>query len=448
MVRQAAFVPRFDCRLTRVARLVPRTARRRAESLRRQMIATQEELDWRCYRLYGLLPAGGDAAAYEHPAPPEVALGERAFEIVLARRMAGGSETTTWFERHGSTPTTDVPARWPDDYRQVVQRRIELIESDRNIGLIERLEYKRRWNTPSWESQEQAALRDWLLARLEPSRFWPRADDSAGDDAPQLMSASRLADAAGRDAEFMQLGALYAGHADFDLNQLVAKLVASESVPFLPVLRYADSGLRKCAQSEDTWALQRREDAGEDVAHSVGKIPVPPKYQSKDFLKTDYWRLRGGLDVPKERWISYPGCERGADGSLVIAWAGWDHLQQATALATYFIDMKEREGWSHERLQPLLTGLLELIPWLKQWHNDMNPDFGARMGDYYESFVTDEARALQFTLDDLRAWKPAATAARRGRKKDLPHEAIASNGPDDRHAPVRMARHRWHWHAE
>ncbi|MCB1944066.1 MAG: hypothetical protein KDI53_18795, partial [Candidatus Accumulibacter sp.] len=75
-------------------------------------------------------------------------------------------------------------------------------------------------------------------------------------------------------------------------------------------------------------------------------------------------------------------------------------------------------------------------------------DFGARMGDYYESFVTDEARALQFTLDDLRAWKPAATAARRGRKKDLPHEAIASNGPDDRHAPVRMARHRWHWHAE
>jgi len=144
---------------------------------------------------------------------------------------------------------------------------------------------------------------------------------------------------------------------------------------------------------------------------------VPPKYQSKDFLKTDYWRLRGGLDVPKERWISYPGCERGADGSLVIAWAGWDHLQQATALATYFIDMKEREGWCRERLQPLLAGLLELVPWLRQWHNDMNPDFGARMGDYYESFVSDEARALQFTLDDLRAWKPAVTAAKRGRKK-------------------------------
>ncbi|MER2551644.1 MAG: BREX-2 system adenine-specific DNA-methyltransferase PglX [Thauera sp.] len=386
-------------------------AHRSVQRLRGQQIATQDELDWHCYRLYGLLPAGMDAAAVEHQAPPDVALGERAFEIVLARRVANGQEQTVWFDRHGSTPVTEIPVRWPEDYRQVVQRRIDLIESDRNIGLIERPEYKRRWNTPSWESLEQEALRDWLLARLESPRFWPRVDDSAGDATPQLMSTTRLADTAGRDAEFMQLAALYAGHADFDLNQLVAKLVASESVPFLPVLRYADSGLRKRAQWEDTWALQRREDVGE----VVGKIPVPPKYQSKDFIKADWWRLRGGLDVPKERWISYPGCERGADGSLLIAWAGWDHLQQATALATYFIDMKENEGWSRERLQPLLAGLLELTPWITQWHNDMNPDFGARMGNYYVAFVTDEARALQFTLNDLRAWKPAATAARRGR---------------------------------
>ncbi|HRF06804.1 BREX-2 system adenine-specific DNA-methyltransferase PglX, partial [Accumulibacter sp.] len=192
--------------------------------LRKLMAATQEELDWRCYRLYGLLPAGADASGYEHSSPPEVALGERAFEIVLARRMAAGSQTTTWFERHGSTPTTDIPARWSEDYREVVQRRIALIESDRNIGLIERPEYKRRWNTPSWESLEQTALRDWLLARLESPRFWPRVDESAGDANPQLMSTARLTDAAGRDAEFMQLAALYAGHADFDLNQLVAKL--------------------------------------------------------------------------------------------------------------------------------------------------------------------------------------------------------------------------------
>jgi hypothetical protein len=39
------------------------------------------------------------------------------------------------------------------------------------------------------------------------------------------------------------------------------------------------------------------------------------------------------------------------------------------------------------------------------------------MGTYYKGFVTEDARALGFTLDDLRAWKPAPTTAKRGRKK-------------------------------
>lgn len=388
------------------------TAKTKAEQLRCLMIATQEELDWRCYRLYDLLPAGHYATVSEHANPPEVALGERAFEIVLARRMADGTEQTTWFTRHGSTPITEIPSHWPEDYRRVVQRRIDLIASDRNIALIERPEYKRRWNSLQWETLEQAALRDWLLARLESPPYWT----TSADQPPQLTSTSRLADAAQKDADFMQMAALYAGHADFDASQLVAELVLSEAVPFLPALRYSETGLRKRAQWEATWALQRREDAGEDLTRSVGKIPVPPKYQSKDFLKTDVWRLRGGLDVPKERWVSYPGCERGADGSLVIAWAGWDHLQQATALAGFYLDVKDNEGWPPERLQPLLAGLLELVPWLEQWHNEIDPIYGERMGHYYKGFVAEEARTLGFTLDYLKGWKPAATTAGRARR--------------------------------
>lgn len=437
-------------------------ARDRSVQLRHQMIAAQEELDWCCYRLYGLLPTSVEPAEVEFCEPIEVALGERAFEIVLARRIATDDEQTTWFERHGSTPITEIPAHWPEGYRRVVARRIELIESDKSIGLIERPEFKRRWNSPRWEDLEQAALRDWLLARLEAPALWPASPEQP----PQLNSASRLADAVSNDSDFMRIAALYAGHADFDLSQLVAELVAAEAVPALPAQRYTDTGLRKRSQWQDTWRLQRREDAidaqvvaengdnwraeftdiaratfgadtsdearawiekklAEEIKHhqderkasEVGAVPVPPKYQSKDFLKADYWRLRGGLDVPKERWISYPGCERGSDGSLVIAWAGWDHLQQATALAGYYVDMKDSEGWEPTRLQPLLAGLLELVPWLEQWHNEQDPVFGERMGDYYRGFVTQEARELGFTLDDLRAWKPAVTAARRGRRK-------------------------------
>lgn len=384
-------------------------ARDQSARLRHQMIAGQEELDWRCYRYYGLLPANGRASDFEHAAPPEVALGERAFEIVMARRIAAGTLQTSWFKWLGIAPITVIPERWPSDYRALVQQRIDLIESDRSISLMESPNCKRRWEATPWDTLEHAALREGLLARLELQRYWATSPDHP----PQLTSTSRLADAARMDTDFMQLAALYAGHADFDPGQLVAQLVASEATPFLPVLRYTEAGLRKRNQWEDTWSLQRREDAGEDV----GKIPVPPKYKSTDFLKTEVWRLRGGLDVPKERWISYPGCERGADGSLVIAWAGWGHLQQATALAGFYLDMKDNEGWSPERLQPLLAGLLELVPWLEQWHNDIDPVYGERMGHYYKGFVTEEARGQGFTLDDLKGWKPAVAPTTRERRR-------------------------------
>ena len=381
----------------------------RAQRLRRAMIGAQEELDWQVYASYGL---AGKEALFSSTSVPELELGERAFEIAIARGMADNEVVTSWFERHGSTPITEMPPHWPEDYRRVVQYRLELIERDRNIGLIERPEYKRRWNTPAWEDLERAALRDWLLDRLEAPHLWP----ANAEHPPQLTTVTRLADAVRSDAGFMQIAELYAGHSGFDVAQVVAELVAGEAVPFLPVLRYTDTGLRKRAQWEDTWALQRREDGGE----KVGKIPVPPKYQSKDFLKADFWRLRGGLDVPKERWVSYPGCERGADASLPIAWAGWSHLQQSTAVAAYYLEMKENEGWEPARLQPLLVGLLELLPWLEQWHNEIDPAYGECMGTYYRGFVNEEARALGLTLEDLRTWKPTLTGGKRGSKRAVP----------------------------
>jgi len=99
--------------------------------------------------------------------------------------------------------------------------------------------------------------------------------------------------------------------------------------------------------------------AEKDAGENVGSIPVPPKYKSTDFLKADFWHLRGGLDVPKERWVSYPGCER----VRMAVWSShgqeWDHLQQATALAGFYLDMKDNEGWTPERLQPLWRVLQE-----------------------------------------------------------------------------------------
>jgi hypothetical protein len=54
---------------------------------------------------------------------------------------------------------------------------------------------------------------------------------------------------------------VFRGRADFDVTSLVTELVTMESVPHLPVLRYAEAGMRKRSQWERTWELQRAEDA-------------------------------------------------------------------------------------------------------------------------------------------------------------------------------------------
>lgn len=390
-------------RYPKSARTALPAAKREVAGLRLQMIAAQEELDWQCYHRYNILDSRLECAD-----PPPIQIGERAFEIFMARQMEAGNLDTRWFQWLDIEPTTIVNEHWPQAYKDLVDRRIALIESDRSIGLLETCSFKRRWETDE-KDPEREALNAWLLDRLESPELWT----ASREHPPQITTTSRLADRARQDADFMQIAELYAGHADFDPAQLIADLVRDESVPFLPALRYKETGLRKRAQWEATWALQRREDAGEQV----GKIPVPPQYKNPDFLKASVWRLRGPLDVPKERWVSYPGCERGSDTSLPIAWAGWNHLQQATALASYYLEMKETEGWEAVRLQPLLAGLLELLPWLQQWHNEIDPVYGERMGDYYRGFIDEEARTLGFTLDALRAWRPAAKTTRSARKK-------------------------------
>ena len=297
----------------------------------------------------------------------------------------------------------------------------------RKVALIEQPEYKRRWNDEPWEAQQERALRGWLLDRLEAPSLWSEL---------RLTTTAALADRMRDDADFLQVAALYTGRADFDVARLVARLVEGESVPLLPVLRYKPSGLHKRAAWERTWALQRMEDAidarvalpAADPDHltpeaatvlkaaEVGTVPVPPRYASADFRKGGWWRLRGKLDVPKERFVSLPGCERDANPSLVVAWAGWNALEQSRAVAGYYSRMREQEGWTAERLAPLLSVLLELLPWVRQYHNAPDPEFDMGMGDYFEAFIDDEARALSLTRESLRDWAPPGGGTGRGRR--------------------------------
>lgn len=378
-------------------------AQRRYQDIRARMIAAQESLDWEVYRLYGLVDE--DLTTGDESEPP-LQLGERAFEIVLARRVAGGDEETSWFARHGSTPITELPSHWPDPYRKLVERRIDLIEADLNISLIERPEHKRRWAARSWDEQVHQVLRFWLLDRLESPRYWPQP--------PVLTTCARLAAETRMDDEFVEVARLYAGRQDVDLGPLVADLVGSEAVPYLAALRHRDTGLRKHAAWRATWDLQRREDADEDV----GPIPVPPKYVNKDF-QAGVWEHRGKLDVPKERFISYPGAERGIDTSLVVGWAGWDHLGRGRALAAWYLQARRDGREIKNHLTPLLAGLAELVPWLKQWYDEPNPDQALdRPGSQIEALLRTELHSLSLTPDALDVWRPPANfRPRRGRAR-------------------------------
>jgi hypothetical protein len=374
------------------------SAQKEFGATRARMIAVQEELDWEMYLLYGFID---DDLTYSGEDLPELALGERAFEIDLAE----SGEETAWFERHGSNPITEIPTHWPTAYQELVRRRLELIAEHPYIRLLEKPEYKRRWAQESWDKRQERAVRGWLLDRLEDRRFWCDVSGSA-----VAKSVGQLADEVTRDPDMGLVLVLWEGRPDVPVTDSLVRLLEDEAVPFLAAYRYKDSGLRKREAWEETWATQRREDAGE----KVDDIQVPPKYTSADFRKPSYWRARGKLDVPKERFILYSDASREGDSTPLLGWAGWDHAQQALALAAIIND-REQEGWDDERLVPLVAGLAELQPWVEQWHTEVISEYGASYAEICREELDQRAAQVGKTMAELAAWRPAAPA--RGRKK-------------------------------
>jgi hypothetical protein len=382
----------------------------RAEHLRirGRMIALQEELDWDVYRCYGLITDEQAAESMESRSIPNIELGHRAFEIILARRIAKGELTTEWFSRFGGKQITDIPVGWPESYRKVVEKRIGLIERNRNIGLIERPECKRRWQSDTWESKEQAALGTWLLDRCEERSLWYNGNS------PRPMTVNRLADRLRADADVVSVARLLAGP-DADLADVLREIIAAEHVPFVAQYRYKPSGLDKRRQWERTWDLQRQEDATSERLD----IDVPPKYTNADFQKSSYWRHRGKLDVPKERFISYPCESPDSDkDSLLLGWAGWDHREQAAALITLIEERSTIDGWDTPRLMALLAGLLEVMPWVRQWHSEIVPEFGDSYANAYDGYLISQRESRSLAEDDLRAWGPRQGG--RGRRTTPP----------------------------
>ncbi|WP_406107550.1 BREX-2 system adenine-specific DNA-methyltransferase PglX [Micromonospora globbae] len=375
-------------------------ARVRWEAIRARMVALQEELDWEVYLRYGILEDEGLLAPAS--AIPLLTLGERAFEITMARQVAAGEMRTAWFVRHGTKPVTELPEHWPAAYRGVVLRRIEAVQRDSRLRVLERPEFKRRWISPSWDVLQAAALRTWLLDRFSRADLW--YDDEGEPRRARPVTITHLTELLVMDPVISQAADLYSPGKP--LVDVVWDLLASEVVPYLAALRYRDSGMAKRAAWEQTWHLQREEDdlAGDIQMLSRTAVPEPPRYTSADFLKASYWRHRGKYDVPSERFISYPQTGGRVKDSF-IGWAGWSATDRAQVLADLAATQQNRDD-----AIPLLAGLAEVLPWVKQWT-------GEQEYHRFRRFLDDSMRRFDLTDHHLNSWRPPKSKRGRPRKQ-------------------------------
>ncbi len=302
-------------------------ARRQSEweALRGVMIALQEELDWECYRLYGLLgddltqrpksaKGGGEKENEENLCafPPL----REAFPIALrgtgVRDRPGAEDRPgranppglSGTARRRSPSCHRLAARLPQARRAADRGDRESSEHRPN----REPEYKRRWNTEPWHSQLERAMREWLLAASRAI-----STSTGGCQPPSVLRP--LGDIASSPC---QAGRRGRPRRRFSPHR--------RALPGRSGLRRAQAGRRAGPRRErapvagpplQSFRAAEAARVGEDLGVAArGRparrarqpppeaIPVPPKYTSADFISSGgarYWALRGKLDVPKER---------------------------------------------------------------------------------------------------------------------------------------------------
>jgi hypothetical protein len=320
----------------------------------RRMVAVQEELDWLTYGSYGLI----DSLTVVAPDATEpLAPGHRPFEIVLARKEdeAAEDEKSAWWSRHGHERVTEIPGGYSLEHRARLQQRIDLIDSDSRLALLESPPYKRRWQLPDWEAETRKAAESWLLNRLE-ELFAPGANTvprgPLADPKPYRLE--DVAAAWSRDPRVAAVAGVWTGTGlSVDLTLVAEKLVRANGLPDNANRVYSDEGVRKLAEWKRVWALQDQEDAWERAAHDakaggepaskkkfvdpddptkeLDSIPTPTKFDKTDFAKVEYFGARGKLNIPRERFIIFADLTPNRFG-----WNGWRDRERALAQVEAF----------------------------------------------------------------------------------------------------------------
>jgi hypothetical protein len=91
--------------------------------------------------------------------------------------------------------------------------------------------------------------------------------------------------------------------------------------------------------------------------------------------------------------------------------------------------MRSYEGWTADRLVPILAGLDNLLLWLDQWHNAIDPDRQQRLNESIRFFFESEMTQLGITSEKIRGWRPPARVSATKPRKVRPRTTAAHEPP-------------------
>ena len=309
-----------------------------ADTLRERMVALQEEIDWLVYASFGIASQAclSEVVRYDALTCPR---GDRAFERLTQRRS-----TIRVKGRPLPIDEAEVAAvgSLPDWAEPTWAARVEAIEQSEELQLLESPVFKRAWRDTDQNTAEP-------VYRAEKDRsdlyawFGERLETWASERSRPFTLAQGVA-AFQDDPASLVLAEAILGRKDFTLEHIIKELLAATSVPNHPLHTYTNSGLSKWMAWAAVLELQRCEDA-DGVRREVG---APPEYsqgsrgKSTDFLKNEYWKLRGKLDVPKERFIAFTDVPGREGSDTLYGWAGWTPLQRLKAILA--IDEELEDG--------------------------------------------------------------------------------------------------------
>lgn len=305
------------------------------QDIRARMIFLQEEMDWLAYEMYGLLkgkaPLAEDYLSRAEYEAARLELGQRPFEV------AGKGYRGDW-------PAGYQPPPLPEVLRLLTEARMAIIEANPDIALLEDPLYKRRWIPPDYDREFRDAAAWWLAEKLE----W------ALEHHGKPISLRQWARLMGQDERVAAVLEVLTDTQMYDLDEELLKVIGANAVPNRPEHYLKPEGLRKF------------------YAARQSEPPGTPEYKSDEFSDGTAWKLRGKLNIPRERFISYTEfdhTQRGVDapesGGPWFGWAGWDPAQRADALA-FLLDQANRAGWELRWRQcGLRAALRDLLPELE-----------------------------------------------------------------------------------